>query len=116
MGAVAAVGLRATVGAELQILVVRFRRLQATIFGPVLQRCEGCQDLGGVDLHASIKRRNAALHPPIDVRLGQPAETDEHIDGTDVSPFRKEFLSDPCHSCFKACHNNSTLLLRCDTV
>ena len=22
------------------------------------------------------------------------------------SPFRKEFLSDPCHSCFEACHNN----------
>ena len=60
-------------------------------------------------LHAPIERSNTAPHPPVDVRLSEPAETDEHIDGTDGSPFGQQCLSDPRHSCFEACHNKSTL-------
>jgi hypothetical protein len=55
MGAVGAFGVRATVGGELQISIVGFRRREAAVFGPVLQRCRGCHDFVGVDPHAPIE-------------------------------------------------------------
>ena len=46
------------------------------------------------------------MRPPVDVRLSEPAETDEHIDRADGAPVGQQCVSDPCHSCFEACHNN----------
>ena len=64
MGAVGAFDVSVTVGGELQILVVGLRRLEGMIFGPVLQRCEGCDDLVGVDPLRTdrAKERGPAFH------------------------------------------------------
>jgi len=53
-----------------------------------------------VDLHAPIERKNTALRPPVDVRLSEPADTDEHIDGTHGAPFGQQCLSGPLRLVF----------------